>query len=605
MAENLYHKLLSVHPEILNPDYYQLLLLEPDEAEPAQIEKQYKAQMSKVQNVRSTKYKDFVEFLKGELKQARRILNDPKLRSKYDNERKAEALEKLREIVTMFIQISGDLSEIEIGEIHRRGKYLNLNKKDIDKLIDEELKSLGCKRTKASVEQLRRASEILKRRAEQGELSEAGKMMQSILDNAQRVDAVLKQTEQTAARVASERKAKADKRISERKEQPEELRKEVEKLKKLAERKEKYKGLVKSWKIVNFVFNVLGWLLVIALLVLLLFLKDTPAVQDAVSSAFNIQRLSPDELVYKNRKVELKINKPASLPAPETHIEKTKSKFIVNVNIKEPIPTPIDKIKTLIVNAEQSANFAEKIEKARIEFYVYYEKLAEQKEAAKSRDKKLEIEKKIAEALKFYKSVLSPMFYTTRRVWDWQMLDRPLEFVSANVRFSQTFAEIRTQEKDFFLDFGGAFLTGKISISGFFTDKNNAGTFGIAYNRGSKKLSELLKFDPKFKLVKFDTLWTTVNGKRKTRETRKDLAGIANIKNFTLTLEIKSTIDDANKIEFFASIIAKSPNSSKTVRQNLYAGPFPFKIDAGRQLALYLAPNSAVRIRRIIVEPYN
>ena len=334
MAENLYHKLLSVHPEILNPDYYQLLLLEPDEAEPAQIEKQYKAQMSKVQNVRSTKYKDFVEFLKGELKQARRILNDPKLRSKYDNERKAEALEKLREIVTMFIQISGDLSEIEIGEIHRRGKYLNLNKKDIDKLIDEELKSLGCKRTKASVEQLRRASEILKRRAEQGELSEAGKMMQSILDNAQRVDAVLKQTEQTAARVASERKAKADKRISERKEQPEELRKEVEKLKKLAERKEKYKGLVKSWKIVNFVFNVLGWLLVIALLVLLLFLKDTPAVQDAVSSAFNIQRLSPDELVYKNRKVELKINKPASLPAPETHIEKTKSKFIVNVNIK-------------------------------------------------------------------------------------------------------------------------------------------------------------------------------------------------------------------------------------------------------------------------------
>ena len=259
----------------------------------------------------------------------------------------------------------------------------------------------------------------------------------------------------------------------------------------------------------------------------------------------------------------------------------------------------------MIVNAEQSANFAEKIEKARIEFYVYYEKLAEQKEAAKSRDKKLEIEKKIAEALKFYKSVLSPMFYTTRRVWDWQMLDRPLEFVSANVRFSQTFAEIRTQEKDFFLDFGGAFLTGKISISGFFTDKNNAGTFGIAYNRGSKKLSELLKFDPKFKLVKFDTLWTTVNGKRKTRETRKDLAGIANIKNFTLTLEIKSTIDDANKIEFFASIIAKSPNSSKTVRQNLYAGPFPFKIDAGRQLALYLAPNSAVRIRRIIVEPYN
>ena len=166
MPENFYHSLLDLDPEVVTPDYYQLLQLQPDEVLDAErVEQGYKAQMSKVQQVRSPRYKDLVEFLKGELKTARRTLSDEAARDRYEQEREAAARDKLRDVVIMFIQTSGNLSDIEVGEIHRRAKLVNLSRREADALIDELLEKFGCERVPATPEQMRRASEIMSLRA--------------------------------------------------------------------------------------------------------------------------------------------------------------------------------------------------------------------------------------------------------------------------------------------------------------------------------------------------------------------------------------------------------------------------------------------------------
>lgn len=166
MPENRYAKLLDIDEAIENPDYYQVLLLDAQQnITPETVEQQYKLQMSKLQQNRSTKYKDFIEFLKGELKTARRIVGDNQQRSAYDRERKREAEEKLRELIEMFVQISQNLDEIELGEIHRRGRYFNLAKEHVEKIIDTVLNEYGGQRVAATEDAQARAREILAKRA--------------------------------------------------------------------------------------------------------------------------------------------------------------------------------------------------------------------------------------------------------------------------------------------------------------------------------------------------------------------------------------------------------------------------------------------------------
>jgi hypothetical protein len=170
MPENLFHKLLETDPDVLNPDYYQLLGLDPDDITPDEIEAQYKTKMSMLQNVRSTKYKDFIEFLKGQLKSARRTLSEPKSRKRYDIDIHREAIAQLTETIQLFIQISGDLSEIEESEILFRGRQLNLPERAVKKLIEKQLAAFGCKRVPPTPEQIGRAKTMLTLRKDAGSL---------------------------------------------------------------------------------------------------------------------------------------------------------------------------------------------------------------------------------------------------------------------------------------------------------------------------------------------------------------------------------------------------------------------------------------------------
>jgi hypothetical protein len=167
MAENHYHAILGLPPELFAPDYYQLLELDPDDdLTAARVEEGFKAQMSKVQHVKSTKYKDLVEFIKAELKEARRALSEPARRKKYDEGRIEDVEQRVVEQIEMFIQISGDLSELEISEIKRRGRLVNVPDRRTEQLIDEILGRFGHKRTKASAGQIRRAAAVMQMRAE-------------------------------------------------------------------------------------------------------------------------------------------------------------------------------------------------------------------------------------------------------------------------------------------------------------------------------------------------------------------------------------------------------------------------------------------------------
>ena len=161
MPENFYHTLLQVDADITNPDYYQLLGLDPDDISSEQIESQYKTKMKLLQNVRSTKYKDLIEFLKGEIKSARRTLDDAKRRRKYDLEIQAAAIGQMRELIQLFIQISGDLTEIEEAEILHRGHLLNLPERALRKLVSQQLDKFGFQRVPPSQEQVARAKKIL------------------------------------------------------------------------------------------------------------------------------------------------------------------------------------------------------------------------------------------------------------------------------------------------------------------------------------------------------------------------------------------------------------------------------------------------------------
>ncbi|MCK5344922.1 MAG: hypothetical protein KAR20_16040, partial [Candidatus Heimdallarchaeota archaeon] len=344
MSENLYHKLLDINPEVYNPDYYQLLLIEGNNPSPQIIEAQYKKQMSKVQNVRSTKYKDFVEFLKGELKQARRIINDPVQCAKYVEGRKEESSKTLGDIVDMFIQISGNLSEIEIREIHRRGRNFNLPRRDIDKTIDENLHTLGCKRTRASHEQLKRASDIMNRRAELGIVSKSQ---------------LLYLTENGLTTRKPEDKHNGKKMTDNDAKEADQLRKDAHKLNQLADRQKRYKPLWIFLKVLNIMVNFAGWVLIIGLSIIILFMKNEPQVKDSLRVVFD---LKPEKIF---------VNPPD-----------------VTENI-EPEKTLLEEYKETFVNPDKKVDYHKQIKSSRTQLIELCDKLERSKDI-EQRDKALD-----------------------------------------------------------------------------------------------------------------------------------------------------------------------------------------------------------------------
>ena len=86
MTENRYHDLLGLPEEVEEPDFYQLLGIDRKSLNGETVDSSFKSQMTKLQHIENPRHKEFIEFLKGEIKRARTILTDPGRRQHYDQD---------------------------------------------------------------------------------------------------------------------------------------------------------------------------------------------------------------------------------------------------------------------------------------------------------------------------------------------------------------------------------------------------------------------------------------------------------------------------------------------------------------------------------------
>ena len=120
MSDERYKKFLGIEPNDEVPTYYELFDVSRDEQDPAVLEKAYKTQIRKLQEIRTSKDKGFIEFLKEELRSAKRILPNPQKRKEYDEGLQATALEAFRGFVGS-LMVMGHINKTLYDTMVQRG----------------------------------------------------------------------------------------------------------------------------------------------------------------------------------------------------------------------------------------------------------------------------------------------------------------------------------------------------------------------------------------------------------------------------------------------------------------------------------------------------
>ncbi len=99
MADERYRRLLGIEPAAEVPTHYELLQIARDVTDEAVIEESYKSQMRKLQQIRTSKDKGFLEYLKEELRTARLTLTNAERRRVYDESLVADAIGSFKAFV--------------------------------------------------------------------------------------------------------------------------------------------------------------------------------------------------------------------------------------------------------------------------------------------------------------------------------------------------------------------------------------------------------------------------------------------------------------------------------------------------------------------------
>ncbi len=90
-----YHDLLGIAREIRHPSCYELLGLAPGEVDAEDIGRRYRAQMGKLQRIKTSRHRRRLEQLKAALRSARRTLSNPDRKRAYDQELRRSPEERL------------------------------------------------------------------------------------------------------------------------------------------------------------------------------------------------------------------------------------------------------------------------------------------------------------------------------------------------------------------------------------------------------------------------------------------------------------------------------------------------------------------------------
>ena len=145
MPETRYQELLGLPVELEDPDYYQLLAMERSLTDAAAIEARFKEQMTRLQKIENPRHKEFIEYLKGELKRARGVLTDAARRREYDQQLLLERGEELRKILAHML-VDKQLSTSAEQSVQSEGRNLGLDPWAVKKIIEEEIQKAGAKR---------------------------------------------------------------------------------------------------------------------------------------------------------------------------------------------------------------------------------------------------------------------------------------------------------------------------------------------------------------------------------------------------------------------------------------------------------------------------
>jgi hypothetical protein len=143
--DDRYHELLGLDPDVSSPNLFQLLNVDSDKLSEEEVEKRFKEQMTKLQHNRSPKHKEFIEYLKGELKTARRTLTDDEALEEYKDGLKRNATRRLERTMKPVLA-EGRLSDRGEKALIDEAIALGLTPEDARAIITEALGAAGVRR---------------------------------------------------------------------------------------------------------------------------------------------------------------------------------------------------------------------------------------------------------------------------------------------------------------------------------------------------------------------------------------------------------------------------------------------------------------------------
>ncbi len=149
MTRSRWNELLGVPEEIRHPNLYQILGLDEQTFAADQVEPAFRERMSRVQALKSTKHKEFLEFVKGELRRGLRVLTSTEQRRTYDAELRAERIGELRRILVPTLAAGVLVGAAERSLLATAVLDLGMSEPEALAVIEDELARSGAIRVDA------------------------------------------------------------------------------------------------------------------------------------------------------------------------------------------------------------------------------------------------------------------------------------------------------------------------------------------------------------------------------------------------------------------------------------------------------------------------
>jgi hypothetical protein len=146
-----WNELLGIPNEVKLPNLYQILGLEEQAFSADAVEPAFKERMQRVQSLKSTRHKEFLEFVKGELRRGLRVLGSAEEKKAYDRELADERRDELARLLAPVLATGALFPAAERSIVATAVLELGLSETEASAIIDDELERSGAARGDAAV----------------------------------------------------------------------------------------------------------------------------------------------------------------------------------------------------------------------------------------------------------------------------------------------------------------------------------------------------------------------------------------------------------------------------------------------------------------------